>query len=665
MRSKRTKRCIAIALVLVVTWMFLSPLLTSTRPTEAVRVLPESPLGSEEMVEQLYADWLARHENRGGDRRVEVGFGWSKGLSSELSRARGMVRFDLISGKATVELRGFDEPSAVDVWIVDNRPGPGHSVRPERGDALLWVGTLEPGGPGAVRTLEAELPELPNTDVDLVVVTRHGESPIGSGLLFGAPPLFQRMYTAQRLGRIGDWADSGGRTGARSVLAKLVEAGSALFFEETFDGNGRTCGTCHPAENDFTIDPSFIATLPSDDPLFVAEFLPALAENFEKPLLMREVGLILENLDGFGDLETRFVMRGVPHTLALGTSLLPAPDGADGTTLPPDERTGWSGDGAPGSGTLREFAIGAVRQHFTKTLARAPGADFRFPTDEELDALEAFQLSLGRDSDPDLTTLVLRGAVARRGLEIFLATDSEGGTVAAGKCTICHENGGATASILPGGFNFNFDTGVEALEDTPAELVDEENRRPDGGFGLDPHPDRPGAFGNGTFNTPPVIEAADTGPFFHDNSIGTIEAAVDFYDGEAFAQSPAGQLLAAADSGGIAIELEVTDVEAVAAFLRVLNALENLRSADVFATRARSTKKFSPARASIVRAIDDLDDAAEVLRSAGLHAGAVRAIERAIFELRCAAKLSHRHARGKRIDRALERIAEARGELIE
>src|SRR3989442_15209482 len=97
--------------------------------------------------------------------------------------------------------------------------------------------------------------------------------------------------------------------------SQLIPRGRDLFFNETFAGNGRTCGTCHPAENNFTIDPAFIATLPKDNPLFVAEFNPNLRENFENPALMREFGLILENLDGFDDLKNKFVMRGVPHTL--------------------------------------------------------------------------------------------------------------------------------------------------------------------------------------------------------------------------------------------------------------------------------------------------------------------------------------------------------------
>src|SRR5438093_7200506 len=152
-------------------------------------------------------------------------------------------------------------------------------------------------------------------------------------------------------------------------LSQLIAKGSDLFFNETFGGNGRTCGTCHPAENNFTIGPAFIATLPKDNPLFVAEFIPALKENFENPALMREFGLILENLDGFADLKNKFVMRGVPHVLGLRTSV----------NSPGGPRTGWSGDGAPGDGSLRSFATGAVIQHFTKTLNRVPGVDFRLP----------------------------------------------------------------------------------------------------------------------------------------------------------------------------------------------------------------------------------------------------------------------------------------------
>ena len=188
----------------------------------------------------------------------------------------------------------------------------------------------------------------------------------------------------------------------------LVELGEQIFFNETFDGNGRTCGSCHRAEDNFALSPAFIATLPDDDPLFVAEQNADLAENFENPRLMRELALIFENQDGFDDLENDFNMRGVPHTLALSTSIE--------SRLGP--QTGWSGDGAPGDGSLRAFSTGAVIQHFTKTTNRIAGVDFRLPTDEELDALEAFQLSLGRQVDLDLP-LPLRNVVVARGQEIL------------------------------------------------------------------------------------------------------------------------------------------------------------------------------------------------------------------------------------------------------
>ena len=40
---------------------------------------------------------------------------------------------------------------------------------------------------------------------------------------------------------------------------------------------GAPAVTCHVESNNFTVDPEFIATLPPNDPLFVAETNPALA----------------------------------------------------------------------------------------------------------------------------------------------------------------------------------------------------------------------------------------------------------------------------------------------------------------------------------------------------------------------------------------------------
>ena len=383
--------------------------------------------------------------------------------------------------------------------------------------------------------------------------------------------------------------------------ATLIAKGKEIFFNETFNGNGRTCGTCHPLQNNVTLDPAFIATLPANDPLFVAEFNPALKKNFENPTLMRQFGLILENLDGFDDLENKFVMRGIPHVLALRTSV----------NSPQGPRTGWSGDGAPGDGSLRSFATGAVIQHFTRTLNRIPGVDFRLPTDEELDAVEAFMLSLGRQQDLTLP-LPLKGTVPKRGQAIFLDNGL-------GKCNLCHVNAGATANFGGGNIgNANFNTGVENLPDQPADLTGERNP-PDDGLGTP---------GDGTFNTPPLVEAADSGRFFHNNAIETIEGAVAFYDGEAFNNSPSGRALAAADPNKVGIELDGTQIVAIAAFLRVINALENIRET-IAQLEASLEKRGAEAKELLDRAVSETGDSIRVLEGGGLHPEAVARLQEA------------------------------------
>ena len=418
--------------------------------------------------------------------------------------------------------------------------------------------------------------------------------------------------------------------------AALIEKGRLIFFNETFNGNGRTCGTCHPATNNFTLDPAFIAKLPKTDALFVAEFTPALAKNFETPALMREFALIRENLDGFDDLENKFVMRGVPHVLGLRLSVA-SPNGP---------RTGWSGDGAPGDGSLRSFATGAVIQHFTKRLDRVAGVDFRLPRDDELDALEAFQLSLGRQRELELP-LPLKGTVARRGQEIFLDNNL-------GKCNLCHANAGANANLGAGSLgNANFDTGVEDMPDQPARLTQQ----------LVPADDGFGTPGDRTFNIPSLVEAADSGPFFHNNSVATLEAAVAFYDGNSFNESPAGQAVAAATNGN-GIEIDATQVQALASFLRVINALDNVRSSLALFERARLPGlSHAECEAALVRGIADTGDAARVLAEAGLHPEAVARLAEAQRLAREAAASSFwRH---RLLVQASAELGKARADMVE
>jgi hypothetical protein len=311
-------------------------------------------------------------------------------------------------------------------------------------------------------------------------------------------------------------------------------------------------------------------------------------------------------------------------------------------------RTGWSGDGSPGDGSLRSFATGAVIQHFTKTLNRVAGVDFRLPTDEELDALEAFQFSLGRQQELALP-LPLRGTVAKRGQEIF-------NDLTLGKCSACHFNAGANFNPnlqFPTSGNLNFNTGVEVLPDQPQDLTGE-LIPPDDGFGTP---------GDGTFNTPSLVEAADTGPFFHNNSIETIEGSVAFYNGDAFNNSPAGQLVIGATGSGI--NLDGTQVVEVAAFLRVINALENIRQSiellEKFATKNFQTVKEGEELLDL--ALAETRDSSMVLKGAGLHPAAVKFLKESKKLIKKAKRSLF--SRGRYAGDAIEKQKAARDELVE
>lgn len=407
-------------------------------------------------------------------------------------------------------------------------------------------------------------------------------------------------------------------------------------------------------ENNFTIDPDFIDTLPDDDPLFVAEFNHKLAQ-LENPALMHQFGLILENVDGLDNPTQKFVMRGVPHTLGLINSRTRP------TNLPgaPAEMTGWSGDGSPG-GTLRDFATGAVTQHFTKTLKRIPGKDFRLPNPHELNAMEAFQLSLGRQDDPDLSTLMLQSPVAQAGQNIFV--NGTGNLSAPGKCSACHRNSGALNT--PNGENRNFNTGVENKpKPTPMAGIPR-----DGGFGtasVNPAgcPDAPSpncGFGNGSFNTPPLVEAADTGPFFHNNIIDNIEDAVDFFNSSQF-NTPA------TIAFGGNIQLDSTQVLQVAAFLRVINALENIRSAVLFDNSAMGASNFGRAKKSLSVALADLQDAIEVLDRDGvsLHPNATADLMEAAELTEQAINTPNSATRNDLINDAIDEALSAREDMCQ
>ncbi|HXK20096.1 MAG TPA: hypothetical protein VNG33_19930 [Polyangiaceae bacterium] len=493
--------------------------------------------GPEDGLADAFNTFLETFTGSDFDALFRIGYGFHPGLSTEKVKgpgggvASGQAVLDMNSGKVSATLNNVPSSGGFELWLVKNVAG--GSMAPEATDQMVKVGKFS--GTGSTRTLNVSIGTDVGFDMDLIVVTRAGKKPTESRIAVGDRTLFEKRLFRFREGKALD-AVTGPVANNIETTDPLVARGAQLFFNETFGGNGRTCGTCHRADDSLTIDPAFIAKLPKSDPLFVAETNPALAK-LENPQLLRSRALILENVDGFDDPTHKFVMRGVPHTLSLGLTngINAAGNGFFGFGGPPDHRLGWSGDGGPGRSTLHEFTFGAIIQHFTKTLARKPGVDFRVPTEEELDALEAFQLFTGRQKNTDFSQTFPTDPRALNGQNLFFQTG----------CTGCHSD---LFGFPDGGSNF--DTGVaNFLNDLPL----------DDGF-LSP--------GDGTFNVPPLTEAADTPPFFHNNAVNTIEDAVGFYFSPAFQNSP--------NSFFIFNQLDSEQQGDMAAFLRVVNSAANI-----------------------------------------------------------------------------------------
>jgi len=455
------------------------------------------------------------------------------------------------------------------------------------------------------------------------------------------------------------------------LVTAPICAGADIFFRETFNGNGRTCGTCHPANHNFMIDETFATNLHNtnpSDPLFVFEQNPNLAQ-LENGGILLGLGSILENVDDFQDPQNKFIFRSVPHTLSLKTST--ARDTGDGTTNPPVERTGWSGDGAPGDGSLRQFLNGAIKQHYTNDLRRRPGVDFRVATDQELDLTLAFQLALGRLNDLDLTQVRMFDADAEFGRQVFLDP-------VRGRCNVCHANAGANSADT--GKNRNFDTGIRQIPVVGGGTFLGKQMF-DGGFGgqgktafdIEAFSNGTGlnGFGNGTFNTPPLIEAVDTGPFFHTNGFGhSIESAIFFYAGEPFTSSPAGLDLTARFGNPLVIPTQ--EGFSMGRFLRGLNialnldiAKQKLRAALTLANRFGDTRVdiqrglLTSGQAEINDAIRVLTDSAVTILPNPFYPVAVDRLGLATQEI-AAAMTAPVSSRAGHISNAVSRVENAR-----
>ncbi len=340
--------------------------------------------------------------------------------------------------------------------------------------------------------------------------------------------------------------NSAGQTAAIAP-APVVTQGQNLFFLERFQGNGRTCLSCHQPQDAFGLSPATIGSLPDDDPVFISDHILDLALLENACLLRSRRALILENIDGF---DHPPVYRGSPHLLNIA---LTAPYGQSGEFA-----------------DLRSFSAGAVRQHFPRSLARnadpaAGPIDFREPTQAELAALETFMNAIVEPADGNFNVDRMILAAAARGADASAIIRGRSAFNGNAKCFLCH-SGPVMADVhqsmiddglvtpLPGGSrNLPFDTGVVRLP-----VNDDAEVRACLGAPMPPE-----AGGHRTFSTPPLLGVAGTGPFFHDHSALTLREVVEFYNRPEFNQSPAGQLI-----GGIA--MSPGQFDDIVAFLEAL-----------------------------------------------------------------------------------------------
>lgn len=665
--------------------------------------------------------WRQNYEARGGSpETLKISMGYSKVLSQSFSRGRAQMELNLKSGVLTLKISGMDA-GKYSLWLVDNGNS---SVKPEAGDRFMQVGDFTVADSKGQFETNLQRQQLMGFTLDSLVVSKAGFTPAENVTLVGSPDLMHKLYYADKPWLTTAMGDFNSReteinTGFEFLLPKAANAdtlsdltpvlgaqvalGRQIFHNETFRGNGRTCGTCHRADNNFTLDPNYILKLPANDPLFVAETNPVLAD-LEDSSLLRKYALIKTNVDAHPDpanpntLVNPDIFRSVPHTLSLATTAKSETLAAGGDFVADEafaNATGWSGDGAPGGGSLKEFTLGAVAQHMTNNLLRVPNTDFRVPTSAELDAVEAYILSLGRSKDYPVYKLTFIDPLTQAGKVLFdtkqnpcsdgsgqvthqtktadlnanppvlaeygPATCSSGSTKQGqtANCNGCHQNAGGRSSTTNA--NPTRNTGIEQMKIHPARLL-KLDLAYDGGFGqtlASCGPDGEPCYGDGRFNTPPLIEAADTAPFFHNNAVSTLEEAIATYNNDAFIGSPGSLTSKNADRH---VKLDATQVVAVASFLRAINALENIRLSDRLDKQAKQVTNNATAKELAKLAIEENQDAIQVLKDGvlGNNWEAIKKLESATYYQNLAQLAPAQSLRNALLQNALNNKLQAR-----
>lgn len=169
-----------------------------------------------------------------------------------------------------------------------------------------------------------------------------------------------------------------------------------------------------------------------------------------------------------------------------------------------------------------------------------------------------------------------------------------------------------------------------------------------------------------------MVEVADSEPFFHNNVIDNVEDAVAFYNSPEFNDNPANNPNPpnpddVGRQNAAEIDLNNNEVNDVANFLRVINALENIRSSKEFEEKAKNGGN-NEATQILNIALNEIDDAIEVLDEKGLHdqpaeGDAVEHLEEADSLTETAIGTNSSSARNALIDDAIEELDLARIEM--
>lgn len=509
-------------------------------------------------LDPMFVRWANEYTEQDMEAKTPIPLNFSRAFSSQFTKARGKAELDFRAGRISVEVDGLDEPADgahYEVWLVDHVESANNTAAielGEKGDRILNLGAISITG-----SMQAAVEQktLAGLRVDMAAIMQVGPGREPEFVIGGMQSIrYQIGREAQARRRSVPPSAAEGLSRLRITLVGKpipfvpdVGRGRVLFNLVGFNGNGRTCATCHPlpslsdpgdpGANAFgpgTIDADFVAvlsTLLPDDPLFVSEtsttlrpFDPSnpLIPAFEFPDLMHSRGLILENINGFavdnkGLLKNPPFFRAVPGIFNLD---LTAPFGLSGNV--PD---------------LQTFSTDAVVQHFPKTLnrnSRGSKPDFRLPTSTELKDMEAFMLLAPELSSPRNGNFILSGLGS-----LLSINDSDpmasntarpeirgrNNFVSIG-CTTCHSN-----TVFAGG---NFNTSVELAEENFETIPGT--------------PTRDTGFRNGRSFQAPQLFGLRKRQFFHSGLLGnqfdafgspdlfgSIRQAIDFYLGVEFA----------------------------------------------------------------------------------------------------------------------------------